>query len=226
MDKKELDMKGIIEAAVLAAHEAGVKSMDEKIQAAINLALPLGIKIGAEIGSKVGAEIGAKTAIEAAERERESYKQRQYDWKYHNTKLLLRNYRRLKKYYENAIFSSDSAEEADESFESVMRSLGRNASEKIFVESIQKNYITTKIIMTHVNKMLEVYEIMCERSGRQDDARHWRVLEGLYIADNYTTAEKIASRENIDKRTVYRDVDICVADLTALLFGIGGIESL
>ena len=41
-----------------------------------------------------------------------------------------------------------------------------------------------------------------------------------------TTAEKIAKRENIDKRTVYRDVDICVADLTALLFGVGGIESL
>lgn len=226
MNGKEIDVQEIIEAAVLAAHEAGVKSMDEKVQAAINLALPLGIKIGAEIGSKVGAEIGAKTAIEAAERERESYKRQQYDWKYHNTKLLLRNYRRLKKYYENAVFNSDSAGEVDESFESVMRSLERNASEKIFVESIQKNYITTKIIMTHVDKMLEVYEIMCKHSGRQDDARHWRVLEGLYIAENYTTAEKIASRENIDKRTVYRDIDVCVADLTALFFGVGGIESL
>lgn len=226
MDGKEIDVQEIIEAAVLAAHEAGIKGLDEKVQAAINLALPLGIKIGAEIGSKIGAEIGAKTAIEAAERERESYKRQQYDWKYHNTKLLLRNYRRLKKYYENAVFNSDSAGEVDESFESVMRSLGRNTSEKIFVESIQKNYITTKIIMTHVDKMLEVYEIMCKRSDRQDDARHWRVLEGLYIAENYTTAEKIASRENIDKRTVYRDIDVCAADLTALFFGVGGIESL
>ena len=226
MNEKEIDVQEIIEAAVLAAHEAGIKGMDEKVQAAINLALPLGIKIGAEIGSKIGAEIGAKTAIEAAERERESYKRQQYDWKYHNTKLLLRNYRRLKKYYENAVFNSDSAGEVDESFESVMRNLGRSASEKIFVESIQKNYITTKIIMTHVDKMLEVYEIMCKHSGRQDDARHWRVLEGLYIAENYTTAEKIASRENIDKRTVYRDIDVCVADLTALFFGVGGIESL
>ena len=73
MNGKEIDVQEIIEAAVLAAHEAGIKGMDEKVQAAINLALPLGIKIGAEIGSKIGAEIGAKTAIEAAERERESY---------------------------------------------------------------------------------------------------------------------------------------------------------
>lgn len=226
MSGNELDIQEMIEAAVLAAHEAGVKGMDEKIQAAINVALPIGIKIGAEVGSKIGAEMGAAAAIEAMEREQEKYRQKQYDWKYHNTKLLLRNYRRLKKYYENAVFSSEDAEEADESFEEIMRGASRAASEKIFVESIQKNYITTKIIMTHVNKMLEVYEIMCKRSSRQDDARHWRVLEGLYLSEDYTTAEKIAKRENIDKRTVYRDVDICAADLTALLFGVGGIENL
>lgn len=226
MDNNKLDIQEMIEAAVIAAHEAGIKGMDEKIQAAINLAIPIGIKIGAEIGSKIGAEMGAAAAIEAVEREQEKYKKQQYDWKYHNTKLLLRNYRRLKKYYENAIFSTEDAGEADENFEAIMRGMGRAASEKIFVESIQKNYITTKIIMTHVDKMLEIYEIMCKRSSRQDDARHWRVLDGLYISGDHTTAEKIAKREHIDKRTVYRDIDICVSDLTALLFGVGGIESL
>ena len=107
-----------------------------------------------------------------------------------------------------------------------MRSMGRPADEEIFVESIQRNYITTKIIMTHVNKMLDCYQIMCERSSRQDDARHWRVLEGLYLTEDYTTAEEIARREHIDKRTVYKDIDVCAADLTALFFGVGGIESL
>lgn len=226
MNGNELDIQEMIKAAVLAAHETGIKGIDEKIQAAINAALPIGIRIGAEVGSKIGAETGARSAIDAIKREQEKYRKQQYNWKYHNTKLLLRNYRRLKKYYENAIFSVKDAEKIDENFESIMRGIGEAASEKIFVESIQKNYITTKIIMTHVNKMLEVYEIMCKRSSREDDTRHWRVLEGLYILDDYTTAEKIAKRENIDRRTVYRDVDICVADLTALLFGVGGIESL
>lgn len=226
MNDNELDIQKIIEAAVTAAHEAGTKGMDEKIQTAIDLALPLGIKIGAEIGSKIGAEMGASAAIEVVEMAQEKYKKKQYDWKYHNTKLLLRNYRRIKKYYDNAIFNSEDAEEADESFEEIMKDVSGAASEKIFVESIQKNYITTKIIMTHVDKMLECYEIMCKRSSRKDDARHWRVLEGLYIAGDHTTAEKIAKREHIDKRTVYRDVDTCVSDLTALLFGVSGIESL
>lgn len=217
MTSKE-EAKALIEAAVTAAIEASMRELDEKLQAAVNL--------GVTIGAAAGADVGAKAAVKAVERERKAYRKKQYDWKYQNTKLLLRNYRRLNAYYQNAIFSIEDAEEADESFEDIMRSMGRPADEEIFVESIQKNYLATRIIMTHVNKMLECYEVMCERSNRQDDKRHWRVLEGLYLSENYTTAEQIAKQEHIDKRTVYKDIDVCAADLTALFFGVGGIERL
>ena len=217
MTSKE-EAKALIEAAVTAAVEASMRAVDEKLQAAVNL--------GVTIGAAAGAEVGAKAAIKAVERERKAYRKQQYDWKYHNTKLLLRNYRRLNAYYENAVFSVGDAVEADESFEDIMRSMGRPADEEIFVESIQKNYLATRIIMTHVNKMLDCYEVMCERSSRQDDTRRWRVLEGLYLSEDYTTAEQIARQEHIDKRTVYKDIDVCAADLTALFFGWGGIENL
>ena len=212
------EAKALIEAAVTAAVEASMRELDEKLQAAVNL--------GVTIGAAAGAEVGAKAAVKAVERERRAYRKKQYDWKYQNTKLLLRNYRRLNAYYENAIFSIEDAAEADVSFEDIMRSMGRPADEEIFVESIQKNYLATRIIMTHVNKMLDCYEIMCERSNRQDDKRHWRVLEGLYLSENYATAEQVAKQEDIDKRTVYKDIDVCAADLTALFFGVGGIERL
>lgn len=213
---KQEEVKALIEAAVTAAVEASMRGMDEKLQAAVNL--------GVTVGAAAGAEVGAKAAVKAVEQERKAYRKRQYDWKYQNTKLLLRNYRRLNAYYQNAIFSIEDAEEADESFEDIMRSMGRPADEEIFVESIQKNYLATRIIMTHVNKMLDCYQIMCERSNRQDDKRHWRVLEEMYLSENYTTAEQIARQEHIDKRTVYKDIDVCAADLTALFFGVGGIE--
>lgn len=217
--KGKNEMQVLIEAAVTAAVEASMRGIDEKIQEAVNL--------GVTIGAAAGAEIGAKAAVRAVERERKNYRKQQYDWKYHNTKLLLRNYRRLNEYYQNAVFDMEGAEDADADFEDIMRSMGGSiADEDIFVESIKRNYLTTKIIMTHVNKMLDCYKVMCERSGRRDDARHWRVLEGLYIADDYTTAEEIAQREGIDKRTVYKDIDVCAADLTALLWGVGGIENL
>lgn len=208
-----------IQEAVTQAVEACMRDIDKKIDAAISL--------GATLGATAGAEAGAAAAMKAAERVRKNFRKQDYDWKYHNTKLLLRNYRRLNEFYENAVFNTEAAMEADDNFEDIMRSIGGSiADEEIFITSIQRNYLATKIIMTHVNKMLDCYKIMCERSKRADDARHWRVLEGLYLADDYTTAEEIARRERIDKRTVYKDVDICSADLTALFFGVGGIEEL
>ena len=217
MTENKVETRKIIEAAITAAIEASMTGIDAKLQEAINL--------GVTIGAAAGAEIGAKMAVETMKKERSKFKQQEYEWEYHNTKLLLRNYRRLNSFYENAVFDTETAEEADEDFEKIMRSVGEGlVEEEIFVASIQRNFIATKIIMTHVNKMLGVYKNMCNRSHRHEDARHWRVLEGLYIANDYTTASKIAKQENIAKRTVYKDVDICVADLTTLFFGIGGME--
>ena len=137
MNESGLDIQALIEAAVAAAHEAGVRGMDEKIQAAMP-ARPLAHDFVAvqhlvHMG-QIGAETGAAAAVKAAERERKKIRQQQYDWKYHNTKLLLRNYRRLNAYYENAVFSTEGAEEADEDFGDIMRSMGRVADEEIIVE--------------------------------------------------------------------------------------------
>ena len=217
MTENKVETRKLIEAAITAAIEASMAGIDEKLQEAVNL--------GVTIGATAGAEVGALAAVEVMEKERKKFKQQEREWEYHNTKLLLRNYRRLNSFYENAVFDTETAEEADEDFEKIMRSVGEGlVEEDISVASIQKNFIATKIIMTHVNKMLGVYKNMCERSKRHEDARHWRVLEGLYIAGEYTSASKIAKRENIAKRTVYKDIDICAADLTTLFFGIGGME--
>lgn len=211
--KQPADIQQIIDNAVAQAVGAYAEAAEEKMRAAVDEAM------------KRGAEFGAKAAIRAVERERTKIQQQQYDWKYHNTKLLIRNYRRLNEYFKNAVFELEEAEEIDDGFEEIMRLMqNRSTTEDLFVDSIKRNYLYTRIIMTHVNKMLDVYRIMCERSQRADDARHWRVLEALYIADDYTTAEKIAREEHIDKRTVYKDIDVCIADLTALMFGVSGIE--
>lgn len=80
--------------------------------------------------------------------------------------------------------------------------------------------------MTHVNRMLDIYEVMCERSDRDDDKRHYRILKALYLDETPTTVKAVATAEHIDKRTVYRDIDAATASLTMLMFGICGIEKL
>ena len=216
-EKEEMRTEALIEAAVTAACEACMKGIDEKLQAAVNL--------GVTIGAAAGAEVGAAAAVKAVERERAKFKKQQYDKRFHNTKLLLRHYRALNEHYHNAVFDVQTAEASDEDFSDIMQAMNSTiADEELYVESIKQSCIRTKVIMAHVNKMLDIYQIMCERSHRPDDKRHWRVLEALYIAGAGTTAGAIAEKEHIDKRTVYKDIDVCIADLTTLLFGIGGLE--
>ncbi|MCD7891587.1 MAG: hypothetical protein LUG26_07580 [Ruminococcus sp.] len=216
MSKKN-ETQAYIEAAVTAAVEACMQGIDEKIQEAVNL--------GVTIGAAAGAEIGAAAAVKAVERERKKFKDTQRDKRFHNTKLLLRHYRALNKHYKNAVFDVQTAEETSEDFADIMQAMNSTMSdEELYVESIKQSCIRTKVIMAHVNKMLDIYEIMCEQSDRPEDKRHWRILNALYIEENGTSAGALAEREHIDKRTVYKDIDVCIADLTTLLFGIGGIE--
>lgn len=217
VEREEIRTQALIEAAVTAACEACMKGIDQKLEAAVNL--------GVTIGAAAGAEIGAAAAVRAVERERSKFKKQQYDRRFHNTKLLLRHYRALNEHYHNAVFDVQKAEASDEDFADIMQAMNSSiADEELYVESIKQSCIRTKVIMAHVNKMLDIYKIMCERSHRPDDMRRWRVLEALYLADTGTTAGAIAENEHIDKRTVYKDIDVCIADLTTLLFGIGGLE--
>ncbi len=204
MDQLEKDVQAIVEDTMKSAIVGCTDSIGSMVEAAITKAM----------------EVATKEAEKKCKQEQKA----QYDWKYHNTKLLLKNYRRLSKYFDKAVFNAEEAQKVDESFESLMRSMTKPIDNNTFVESIQSNYVTTKIIMTHVNRMLDCYKLLCENSHRDADARRWRILDSLYLADDYTTAEEIAEREYISKRTLYKDVDVAIKDLTVLLFGVGGME--
>lgn len=227
MDENGPDIQKIISAAVEAAVAAGLTGLDEKIGTAINLAMPIALQVGAEVGAKIGAEAGAAAVVKVSERERKRLQRQQTDKRYHDTKLLIRKYRQLNEYYQNAVFDADEAEETDEDFEEIMRSFGVSfRNEEITADSIKRNYLVTRVVMTHINKMLGVFRAMCEKSGRASDKRRWRILYSLHLSDTPTTAEELAKQENISKRAVYDIVDRCIPDLTVLFYGISGIDEL
>ncbi|MBQ3011023.1 MAG: hypothetical protein IJA35_00715 [Clostridia bacterium] len=218
MSKNNKTVNQMIQEAVDAAVKGILESVELKIQRAFEL--------GAEIGAAKGAEIGAQAAIEAAENERRRYRRARYDRQLRNTKLLLKHYRSLNSHYANAVWEEDDSKEED-SFCDIMELMNsRSYDDEVFVDSIKQSSKKTRIIMRHVNKMLEEYETMCKESRRPDDLRHWRVIKALYLSPTRTAAMEVAEAERIDKRTVYKDVDAAVQDLTMLLFGVEGIEKL
>lgn len=213
------DIEKLVQAAVNTAIESKLGDLEEKIQAALNL--------GATVGAQVGAEVGAAAAIKAIEREQDKFRKRKLDRKLHNTKLLLKNYRTLQAHYKHAVYDVDSAEENDADFAEILARMNSGIyDDDIYIESIKQSCVRTKIIMTHVNSMLNIYEAVCNKSGKFENQRRWRVLHDLYLAPDAKTVGEIAISENIGERTVYKDIDACVNDLSTLFFGIGALENL
>ncbi len=217
MEINKEELAEIISITVEKAMNLAFSDIEEKIHTAVQL--------GASIGATTGAEAGAQAALRAAERERNKYSKQLYDARYHNTKLLLKHYRALNAHYKHAVFNMNTAEAEDKSFGEIMAIMNSTiADETLYIESIKQSVVRTKIIMAHVNRMLEIYEGICNAKGKADDLRHWCVLYDLYISDTAMTAEEIAEREKIDKRTVYKDINAAATELTMLLFGVAGLE--
>lgn len=203
----------VIKASVDKAFETIGGELDEKLAEAV------------KAGIAIGAEAGSKAAVEAIAAEKTKKRHERFDRRYHNTKLLLKNYKYLNEHFKNAVFTSEQLKDDNESFYEIMEIMsGQSGDEQVYVDSIKESAHKTRIIMAHVNRMLEAYKAICETSPKEEERRHYRILKALYLNDITYSAAEIAARECVDKRTVYRDIDAAVTNLTALLYGMGGLE--
>jgi len=157
------------------------------------------------------------------EEESKAVKER-HDRKRANMKILLRNYRSLVDHCESAIYEASQADE-DEGLSEILEMMG-DRSGGFRIESIRESAVRTRLIIDHIKEMIEHYKIFCERSPRSEDMRRFRIIQLMYIGGEYRTPEEIADSENIDRSTVYRDIDAAVERLTALMFGIDGLHLL
>ena len=170
------------------------------------------------------ARLGAEASIKAVEQERKKFRDGRSDRRFRNTKLLLRNYTTLNANCANAVYDAASAATGEESVEEIVEALDELLEDDLKVESIMKSAARTQIIMRHVNRMLDIYKVVCGNSLDEAEQRHYRVIEALYLRDRPLSPAAVAEMESIDKRTVYKDVDAACATLSALIFGIDGIK--
>lgn len=131
--------------------------------------------------------------------QREAVMQEEFDSRYHDVKLLMKNYRMLKTHY------------------------AQISPETLEVNAICSMRRKTSLMMSHVDKMLTAYKALCYESGRLDEKNRWDALYLRYIDDERITIDTIADRLNIDRRTYFRYVNRAMEDLAVLLFGIEAI---
>ena len=173
---------------------------------------------------RMAAEEGAKVAIKTMESARKKAEKERIDRRLHNTKLLLENYRMFVVHAGHAIYSSSDV--LDELPEKILgRMMGDDLDDdEIYIESIKSSKLRTAIIVKHIEDMVSMYEIFCEKSGNKEAQRRYRVLKMRYIDDPGVNVCEIAEIENMAVRTVYKDLDKAIRKLSALIFGIDGIN--
>lgn len=169
---------------------------------------------------KESAEIGARMALEKIEKEKKKAQKQMNDKRLHNTKLLLKNYKMLKMNAENSIFGQSQMKESAADILCNMMSI---YDDGVIVDSIKRSATRTAIIVAHIEEMLELYKVYCDR-GNEIERRRYKVLYDTYIADKELSVKDIAKLQKMSNESVYSDLKISVKRLTALIFGIDALN--
>ena len=168
------------------------------------------------------AAIGAKEAIKAFDNEKKKEYGKRADRRLRNTKLLLKNYHMLKEHAENSVFGRTQMEESALHILESMMSMYDN---EVIIESIKRSATRTAVIVSHIETMFGLYMAYCENASNRDiEMRRYEVVWDMYMADHTLTAKEIAVKQNISTRNVYEDIKVATERLSALIFGVDGLN--
>lgn len=175
-------------------------------------------------------ELGAlirKTAFEtAAETVREmeyaySDKAKAFkDRRLRNTKLLLRNYRMLKKGCEEAVWNREVAKRASEELDILMLMKG---DDRCVVDAIRQSSEKTAVILAHVDRMIEVYKSFCYAHGDREK-RRYRAVQIVYLNVTKLKMSEAAAKLGVTLPTLYSDLAVAEESLASLIFGVDGLK--
>lgn len=158
-----------------------------------------------------------------------------FDKRLYNTKLLLEHYRLFKEHAENAVFELTRLDEAELTAIEIMDSMWQSAGPgrgEIAIESIANSTLRTQIVIKHIDEMLGIYEAYCYRSGKPENERRWDVINTMFILpmpvgkSKTELYEELAAKHFTSTRQIQRDINDSIEKITALLFGIDGIQRL
>ena len=170
------------------------------------------------------AKAAAEEAIRQYKKAEEDAKRNRHKRKLHNTRLILKNYNLLKIHNDSSIVELADIVD-DEAFDLLSAMLNKPDAEEIEIKSIKRSVARTRIILDHIDTMLDAYRKKCAKSNREMEWRRWEVIYSMYLSeDRRMSVEEIAKEFQLDARTIYRDLYMACEDLSSLLFGIDWMQ--
>lgn len=163
--------------------------------------------------SKELLEVITEAVISQQEKSMQQTKKKTRDRRLRNTNLLLKNYRMLTKHCEHILVEIEEYEEVvfDPS--------------DLQIHALMKYKAKTKKMLAYFDAVFRSYKQYCAVSGIAAKRRA-DVIEKRYITSDNQTAESIAEYYDVEKRTIFRDINKATEELSVFLFGIDSLEDL
>lgn len=163
---------------------------------------------------KIAAAEGAKAALNHIEKRKKTA----HDRKLYNTRLLLENYPLLHSHCKRSIDSLKNIK--NKNIAEILDELDVS-NQEINIESIKRSSLRTYVIINHIDEMLDLFKIYCEKTN---NLRKYNVAVKYYF-EGKTTDEIVKEFEPNapTRRTIQRDLNFAVGKLSSLIFGIDGL---
>lgn len=179
--------------------------------------------INIERAIEIGIQAGIKEALNRIKSENDKKSKMKRTKRYHNTELLLRNYNELIKHYKDAVYSSNQVENEDaEDPNELLAELEEYDEYEIYINSIKRTKTRTRIILKHINLVMEFYKQKSLVSNDETMIRRYEVINKVYIEKKKYA--DIAEELDCSEKTIARDKHKAIEELSVLFFGIDGIK--
>lgn len=143
----------------------------------------------------------------------------------YNTKKLLENYTRLKDYAENAVSTIEEASKVDETIVNMDVLIGfRLMDSDRRLDRQIRGVNAVKMMLSHIDRMLEVYRADCQTSSSEVKRRRWDIVQMMYLdREEKKTTKQIAEYYNMELSGIQKETKAARSDLTILFFGLGAM---
>ncbi len=85
-------------------------------------------------------------------------------------------------------------------------------------EAIMQSQQRTLSVLNHIDKALSEYQTSCKEVGTAGMLRRYRIIKAYFLEKEYLSLEQIMEREQVKRRTVYRDIQNGIGQLTCRIY--------
>lgn len=129
------------------------------------------------------------------------------------------SYRDLKTHCKEAVYEAEGEQSESDMIESLMSV----KDDTVILESIKRTTQRTQMMISHIDKMMDVFHVMCEKRGDREK-RRYHVIYDYYIARNKKSLQRIADEYSVSRVTIYNDLKSAEEELSVFFFGVDGLH--